>query len=119
MSFITVKDSEGKEYLLFDESELYDDKEMGDKLEDFEILQILGKGSYGFVAKIRSLKNKKIYAMKQIDLSKVGSDKERQLCKQEIQLLQQLNHPNINKYYKSFVNNDCLYNNGIYGQWGY
>ena len=109
MSFVTIKDSEGKEYLLFDESELYDDKEMGDKIEDFEILQILGKGSYGFVAKIRSLKNKKIYAMKQIDLSKVGSDKERQLCKQEIQLLQQLDHPNINKYYKSFINNECLY----------
>ena len=105
----TVKDSEGKEYYIFDESELYDDNEMGDNLEDFEILQILGKGSYGFVAKIRSLRNKKIYAMKQIDLSKVGSDKERQLCKQEISLLSQLNHPNINKYYKSILQNDCLY----------
>ena len=109
MSVVTVKDSEGKEYLVFDESELYDDKEMGENLEDFEILQILGKGSYGFVAKIRSLKNKKIYAMKQIDLSLLGSEKERQLCKQEILLLQQLDHPNINKYYKSFINNNCLY----------
>ena len=109
MSAVTVKDSEGKEYLVFDESELYDDKEMGENLEDFEILQILGKGSYGFVAKIRSLKNKKIYAMKQIDLSLLGSEKERQLCKQEILLLQQLDHPNINKYYKSFINNNCLY----------
>ena len=109
MSVCTVKDSEGKEYLIFDESELYDDKEMGNNLEDFEILQILGKGSYGFVAKIRSLKNKKIYAMKQIDLSKVGSDKERQLCKQEISLLEQLNHPNINKYYKTIFKNNCLY----------
>ena len=109
MSVVTVKDSEGKEYLVFDESELYDDKEMGDKFEDFEILQILGKGSYGFVAKIRSLKNKKIYAMKQIDLDKVGSNKEKQLCKQEITLLQQLDHPNINKYYKSFESNNCLY----------
>ena len=106
MSVVTVKDSEGKEYLVFDESELYDDKEMGDKFEDFEILQILGKGSYGFVAKIRSLKNKKIYAMKQIDLDKVGSNKEKQLCKQEITLLQQLDHPNINKYYKSFESNN-------------
>ena len=109
MSVCTVKDSEGKEYLIFDESELYDDKEMGDNLEDFEILQILGKGSYGFVAKIRSFKNKKIYAMKQIDLNKVGSDKERQLCKQEISLLGQLNHPNINKYYKTIIKNNCLY----------
>ena len=47
--------------------------------------------------------------MKQIDLDKVGSNKERQLCKQEITLLQQLDHPNINKYYKSFESNNSLY----------
>ena len=48
MSISTIKDQDGKQYIIFDESELYDDKEMGDKLEDFEIQQILGKGSYGF-----------------------------------------------------------------------
>ena len=37
---------------------------MGDKLEDFDIKQVLGKGSYGFVAKVRSKKNKKIFTMK-------------------------------------------------------
>ena len=105
-----IKDSEGKEYIIFNESELYDDNEMGNSIEDFEILQILGKGSYGFVAKIRSKKNKKIYAMKQIDLTKVGSEKEKKLCRQEINLLEQLNNPNINKYYKTFTsnNNNCL-----------
>ena len=67
MSVSTIKDQEGKEYLIFDETELYDDSEMGDKLEDFSILQILGKGSFGFVAKVRSNKNNKIYAMKKIE----------------------------------------------------
>ena len=109
MSIATIKDQEGKEYLIFDESELYNDSEMGDKLEDFSILQILGKGSFGFVAKVRSNKNNKIYAMKKIDLDKMGSDKEIELCKGEIILLQRLNHPNINKYYKSFSLNNCLY----------
>ena len=109
MSISTIKDQDGKQYIIFDESELYDDKEMGDKLEDFEIQQILGKGSYGFVAKVRSKRNNKIYAMKQIDLSKVGSAKEVELCKREVLLLQKLNHPNINKYYKSFSINNCLY----------
>ena len=104
-----VKDSDGKEYIIFNEQELYDDNEMGQKLEDFEILQILGKGSYGFVAKIRSKKNKKIYAMKQIDLGKVGSEKEKQLCWQEITLLQQLNHSNINKCYKTFNYDPSIY----------
>ncbi len=109
MSVCTIKDSEGKEFIIFDESELYDDNEMGNNLEDFDILQILGKGSYGFVAKIRSLKNKKIYAMKQIDLSKLGSEKEKQLCINEVSLLKDLNHPNINKYYKTINLNNCLY----------
>ena len=105
-----IKDSEGKEYIIFNESELYDDNEMGNTIEDFEILQILGKGSYGFVAKIRSKKNKKIYALKQIDLTKVGSEKEKNLCHQEIKLLEQLNNSNINKYYKTIFsnNNSCL-----------
>ena len=109
MSVSTIKDQEGKQYIIFDESELYDDNEMGDKLEDFEILQILGKGSYGFVAKVRSIKNNKIYAMKQIDLNKLGSQKEVDLCKREVLVLQKMNHPNINKYHKSFTANSCLY----------
>jgi len=109
MSVSTIKDQEGKQYLIFDESELYDDNEMGDKLEDFEILQILGKGSYGFVAKVRSNKNNKIYAMKQIDLNKINSQKEIDLCKREVLVLQKMNHPNINKYHKSFSINNCLY----------
>ena len=109
MSVSTIKDQDGKQYMIFDESELYDDSIMGDKLEDFEILQILGKGSYGFVAKVRSIKNTKIYAMKQIDLNKLGSQKEVDLCKREVLVLQKLNHPNINKYYKSFSSNNCLY----------
>ena len=109
MSVSTIKDQDGKQYIIFDESELYDDNEMGDKLEDFEIQQVLGKGSYGFVAKVRSIKNNKIYAMKQIDLSKIGSQKEIDLCKGEVQLLEKLKHPNINKYHKSFTINNCLY----------
>ena len=109
MSVSKIKDQDGKQYIIFDETELYDDNEMGDKLEDFDIQQVLGKGSYGFVAKVRSKKNKKIYAMKQIDLSKIGSKKEVELCKREVILLQRLSHPNINKYYKSFSVNNCLY----------
>ena len=109
MSVTKIKDQDGKQYIIFDDSELYDDNEMGDKLEDFDVQQVLGKGSYGFVAKVRSKKNNKIYAMKQIDLSKIGSQKEIDLCKREIVLLQKLNHPNINKYYKSFTIKNCIY----------
>ena len=39
---------------------------IGNKLEDFEILQVLGEGSYGFVAKVKSKLNSQIYALKKI-----------------------------------------------------
>ena len=103
-----IKDSKGDEYIIYNESELYDDNEMGNKFDDFEILQILGKGSYGLVCKVCSKKNKKIYALKQIDLSKINSQKEKELCQQEILLLQQLNHPNINKYYQTIINDNII-----------
>lgn len=109
MNIDIVKDEEGEDRMIFDSSELYDDSIMGDKLSDFEILQILGKGGFGLVAKVRSIPNQKIYAMKKIDLSALGDEKEKQLCKNEITFLQSLSHPHINKYYKYFQENNCLY----------
>ena len=51
--------------------------EIGNKLTDFGILQVLGQGAFGFVAKVRSKKNLKIYAMKKVDLSKVVEDEKK------------------------------------------
>jgi hypothetical protein len=68
----TVKDSEGNSHVIFDESSIYDDNQMGDKLSDFEILQVLNEGQNSlYVAKVRSLNNHKIYAMKRIELNKI------------------------------------------------
>ena len=52
----TTEDVEGKEYLIFDKSEIYDDSQMGDKYEDFIIIKKLGRGSYGNVFKVKSKK---------------------------------------------------------------
>ena len=37
-----IKDQEGNSHLIFDKSILYDDSKMGDKVQDFENLRILG-----------------------------------------------------------------------------
>lgn len=97
-----VKDSEGSNHVIFDESSLYDDSQMGMNLSDFEILQVLSDENSSFVAKVRSLNNHKIYAMKKIELNNIGSPKARQNCIDEVEKLKELNNPHIIKYYNSF-----------------
>ena len=40
-----------------------DNENIGNKLEDFEYLQLLGEGTFGSVIKVRSKKNFGIYAL--------------------------------------------------------
>ena len=84
------------------------ENEIGNKLSDFEILQVLGRGAFGFVAKVRSKKNLKIYAMKKVDLSKVEEDKKK-YYKYETIFLKRLNHPNICRLFCSFRENTDIY----------
>ena len=108
-NFDIIEDEEGKEYLIFDKSELYDDSQMGDKLEDFTIIKGLGKGTFGNVYKVRSKKNNKIYAMKEINFNKIGKDNQIKSTKRE-NLLKDLSHPHIIKYYKGFEKEQLFYN---------
>ena len=107
-----VKDSEGNSHLIFDESSLYDDSQMGDKLADFEILQVLsettGNKEGCFVAKVRSLNNHKIYAMKKLEIANIPQRLLKN-CFNELNNLKQLNNPHIVKYYKTFQEDNNIY----------
>ena len=70
---------------------------IGNKLDDFEILQTLGKGSYGYVAKVKSKLNNEIYAMKMIDFSLIKDQIEVELSLNEIKIIQSLDSPHIIK----------------------
>lgn len=102
--FDLVKDKEGKEYLMIDDTDFSNDEEIGNCEEDFEILKILGKGSFGEVYKVLSKKNNKIYAMKRINLNKFNDEKIKQLNLNEIKFLEKSCHPHIINLYKSFEN---------------
>ena len=121
MEILLIKDSRGKNLLVFSKENMHEYKEMGDKVDDFEILQVLGQGSFGFVAKVKSLINHKIYAMKQLDFSTLKDKKVILLSINETKLLSELNHPLIVKYYKSIKEKEKLYiimefmNNGDLG----
>ena len=110
--FDVIKDSEGKEYLVFDSTELYDDSQMGSKSDDFELLKKLGQGAFGKVFKVRSKINNKVYAMKKLNIKDIREQKgERayELTINENSILQGLNHPHIIKYYKNFTEGDYMY----------
>ena len=114
MEFEVIIDQKGKEHMVFNAQEFDNDDLMGDKFEDFEVLQLLGEGAFGKVLKVSSLINQKIYAMKILDLKgkendqKTKEDNEKYFLS-EIELLKKLDHPNIVKYYKSFREDDKLY----------
>ena len=105
------KDSEGVSHLLFDKSAIYDDSKMGEKLSDFEVLQVLGAyNNNNIISKVRSFKNNKIYVIKKVELNKIQLQEEKQLCFQQMKKLIIINDPHLLKYYKYFIDE----NNNLY-----
>ena len=100
-----LKDEEGKEHYIFDQSELYDDEKMGDKLEDFEILRIHTDSS---IKSVRSLINQKIYLMKSINFSDFPLKYKDSLINQ-INTFMNLNYFYLLKFYKYFVTEGDIY----------
>ena len=102
-----VLDYEGKSYAIFDESSLYDDIQIGNKLTDFEILEVLtdDEKNTNFVAKVRSIKNHKIYALKRINIQNYNPN----YYEQQIKNLIELNNPHLIKYYTYFPMNGFLF----------
>ena len=109
MEVLLIKDIKGKEHLVFKRENKNEIEEMGNKVADFEILQLLGEGSFGYIAKVKSRLNHKIYAMKKIDLSRIKDEKVIKLMKNETNILSELNNPLIVKYYKAFNENGALF----------
>ena len=104
-----IKDRKGKSHMVFNRDISKDDLLSGDKIDNYEILQVLGSGSFGYVAKAKSRLNHNIYAIKQMNFKESKSKKEMELAENEVTILKNLDHPLITKYYKSFKEGDCLY----------
>ena len=104
-----IKDQKGKNHMVFSKDLTKEDLLMGDKIDNYEILQVLGEGSFGYVAKAKSRLNHKIYAIKQLNFPDEQKKKEIDLIENEVSILKNLEHPLIVKYYKSFKEGNCLY----------
>ena len=83
------------------------DNFVGSRLSDFEIIKQLGKGSYGTVYVVKSRIDYNTYVMKKMELNHLKESQQRE-CYREVSILRKVSHPNIIKYYASFLENESL-----------
>jgi serine/threonine protein kinase len=71
------------------------------------LVEQIGKGSFGTVSRIRRKSDGRIMVCKEITYGKM-SDKEKQMLVSEVNILRELKHPNIVRYYdRSIVPSGC------------
>ena len=74
-------------------------------INDFEILNELGKGSFGLVYKVRRKNDNEIYALKKVHLNQL-KPKEKENSLNEIRILASLNNKNIIQYKDAFYDSE-------------
>nr|XP_028699456.1 serine/threonine-protein kinase Nek10 isoform X5 [Macaca mulatta] len=84
---------------------------------NYAILDHLGSGAFGYVYKVRKRSGQNLLAMKEVNLHNpaFGKDKKdrdssvRNIVSELTIIKEQLYHPNVVRYYKTFLENDRLY----------
>ena len=83
---------------------------LGDSSDDYEILQVLGKGGFSKVLKVKSKSTYGIYAMKKVNMEKIMEEQKTQkYFENEVIILRRLNNPNVCKCYNIFRDQNYLY----------
>ena len=110
MGINLVKTENNKKVIAYNLPSYYNDDKnnIGNKVDDFEILQVLGEGRYGFIAKVRSKKNYKIYALKKSNYYFMNEEEKIQTLN-EIKMMKYFNHPNICNCLASFEQDGCQF----------
>jgi len=76
---------------------------------NYEILEIIGKGGFGEVKKVRHKELDVIRALKVIKKSKYKTPTEIKMIKNEIAVMKLVDHPNIVKLFEFFEDEDFFY----------
>ena len=79
------------------------------KLDDFEALAVLGRGSYGKVFQVRHRETGELYAMKAMRKAEIATRNQARHTLTERALLQAVRHPFIVRLHFAFQCDNCLY----------
>ena len=71
-------------------------------MDDYEVLELIGKGNFGSISKILRKSDNKILVWKELDYG-LMSEKEKQNIVSEVNILKELHHPNIVQYYDRII----------------
>lgn len=74
-------------------------------MENYEKICDIGKGSFGAVSKIKRKADAKILVWKELNYGKMG-EKEKQMLVSEVNILRELNHQNIVRYYDRLIDKE-------------
>lgn len=78
-------------------------------VEDFDLLHVIGKGSFGKVLQVRKKDTGRIYAMKVLNKKNILDNNELEHTRTEKEILQRLAHPFLVNLNYSFQTNDKIY----------
>jgi len=79
------------------------------RLEDFELLKVLGRGSFGKVMQVRKKTDGKVYAMKILKKRAIIARNQVEHTKEERKILQSLQHPFLMTLRYAFQSKEKLY----------
>ena len=74
-------------------------------MDNYEKISDIGKGSFGVVSKIRRKADGRVLVWKELNYGKM-SEKEKQQLVSEVNILRELHHPNIVRYYDRIIDKE-------------
>ncbi|KAJ1473568.1 kinase-like domain-containing protein [Baffinella frigidus] len=80
----------------------------GSSLADFQVLSELGRGTYGVVLRVKSLRDGRVYVLKRIRIGHLKPARQREVF-QEATVLRRVRHAHVIGYYTSFVEKKSLF----------